>query len=93
MSARDSLSKSADDLRADLEQLRDDMGAMMKTVSRMANNGQRESVDKLKQVGTVAADQARQGVEVAEQSIVENPFTSVLVAFGAGLLIGKLIKH
>lgn len=93
MSARDTLSKSAEDLRTDLEQLRDDMSAMMKTVSRMANNGQREGVDKLKQASAVAADQARQGVEVAEQSIAQNPFTSVLVAFGAGLLIGKLIKH
>jgi ElaB/YqjD/DUF883 family membrane-anchored ribosome-binding protein len=93
MSTRDTLSKSADDLRADLEQLRDDMGAMMKTVSRMANNGQKEGLEKLKSASTVAADQARQGVEVAEQSISQNPFTSVLVAFGAGLLIGKLIKH
>jgi ElaB/YqjD/DUF883 family membrane-anchored ribosome-binding protein len=93
MSSRDTLSKSAEDLRADLEQLRDDMGAMMKTVTRMANNGQRESLDRIKQASTVAADQARQSVEVAEQSIVKNPFTSVLVAFGAGLVLGKLIKH
>ena len=91
--SRDTLSKSAEDLRADLEQLRDDMGAMMKTVTRMATNGQRESAQRLKEVGGVAADQARQSMEVAEQSIVKNPFTSVLVAFGAGLLIGKLIKH
>jgi len=93
MAARDTLSKSAEDLRADLEQLREDMGAMMKTVTRMASNGQREGLDKLKQASGLAADQARQGVEVAEQSISRHPFTSVLVAFGAGLLIGKLIKH
>ena len=93
MSARDTLSKSAEDLRADLEQLRDDMGAMMKTVTRMANNGQKEGLERIKQASTVAAGQARQSVEVAEKSIVKNPFTSVLVAFGAGLVIGKLIKH
>ena len=93
MSARDTLSKSAEDLRADLEQLRDDMAAMMKTVTKMASNGQRESLERVKHAGTVAVDQARQSVEVAEQSIVKNPFTSVLVAFGAGLVIGKLIKH
>jgi ElaB/YqjD/DUF883 family membrane-anchored ribosome-binding protein len=93
MSARDTLSKSTEDLRADLEQLRDDMAAMMKTVSRMANNGQREGLERIKQATTVAADQARQSMEVAEQGIVKNPFTSVLVAFGAGLVIGKLIKH
>lgn len=91
--ARDTLSKSAEDLRADLEQLRDDMAAMMKTVTRMASDGQRESVQRLKEASEVVSDQARQSMEVAEQSIVKNPFTSVLVAFGAGLLIGKLIKH
>ena len=93
MSARDSLSKSADDLRADLEQLRDDMGAMMKTVTKLANNGQRESLERLKQAGTVATEQARQSVEVAEQSIVQHPFTSVLIAFGVGLAIGKLVNR
>ena len=92
MSAPETLSKSAEDLRADLEQLRDDMAAMMKTVAKMASNGQREGLDRIKQAGTVAADQARQSVEVAEQSIAKHPFASVLVAFGVGLVLGKLIK-
>ena len=93
MSSRDTLSKSADDLRADLEQLRDDMGAMMKTVTKLANNGQREGIERLKQASTAATQQARQSVEVAEQSIAQHPFTSVLIAFGAGLAIGKLINR
>lgn len=93
MATRDSLSKSAEDVRADLEQLRDDMAAMMKTVSRMANNSQREGLERIKHAGTIAADQARQSVDVAEQNIVQHPFTSVLIAFGAGLAIGKLINR
>ena len=85
--------KTADDLKADFDQLRDDMSALMKTVSRLADNGQRESVAKIKQAGHLATDRARQGVELAENTVVQNPLTSVLVAFGSGLLIGKLIKR
>ena len=87
------LTKSADDLQADFDQLREDMAALMKTVSRMADNGQRESLAKIKQAGSAATDRARQGLETAEGTIVQNPLTSVLVAFGGGLLIGKLLSR
>lgn len=85
--------KTADDLKADFEQLRDDMSALMRTVSRLADDGQRESLAKIKQAGALATDRARQGVETAENTIVQNPLTSVLVAFGTGLLIGKLVRR
>ncbi len=91
--ARDTLAKSTDDLQAELEQLRDDMSALMKTMSRVADNGQREGLAKLKQAGTVATEQARHGIETTEKTIVKNPFASVLVAFGTGLLIGKLVNR
>lgn len=87
------VTKTADDLQADFDQLRDDMAALMKTVSRMADNGQRESINKIKQAGTAATDSARQGIEKAETTIVQNPLTSVLIAFGGGLLIGKLLNR
>jgi ElaB/YqjD/DUF883 family membrane-anchored ribosome-binding protein len=35
----------------------------------------------------------RQGVAAVEQQIEERPFISVLVAFGIGLVIGKLINR
>jgi ElaB/YqjD/DUF883 family membrane-anchored ribosome-binding protein len=85
--------KTADDLRADFDQLRDDMSALMKTVSRLADNGQRESIAKIRNVGTAATDRARQSIETAEKTVVQNPLTSVLVAFGGGLLLGKLFKR
>jgi ElaB/YqjD/DUF883 family membrane-anchored ribosome-binding protein len=85
--------KSAEDLQADFEQLREDMSALMKTVTRMADNGQREGLAKIKQAGAAATDRARHGIESAENTIVQNPLTSVLVAFGGGLLIGKLLSR
>jgi ElaB/YqjD/DUF883 family membrane-anchored ribosome-binding protein len=91
--ARDSLAKSAEDLQDELAQLRDDMSALMKTVSRVADNGQREGIAKIKQAGTAATGQARQGIDTAEKTITQNPLISVLVAFGTGLLIGKLVKR
>ncbi|MCE3258059.1 MAG: hypothetical protein K0Q64_2142 [Nitrobacter vulgaris] len=87
------LTKTTDDLQADFDQLREDMAALMKTVSRMADNGQREGLAKIKNVGTAATDSARQGLEKAESTIVQNPLTSVLIAFGSGLLIGKLFSR
>jgi len=87
------VTKTADDLQADFDQLRDDMAALMKTASRMADNGQRESINKIKQTGAAATDSARQGIEKAESTIVQNPLTSVLIAFGGGLLIGKLFNR
>ena len=87
------LTKTTDDLQADFDQLREDMAALMKTVSRLADNGQREGLAKIKNVGTAATDSARQGLEKAESTIVQNPLTSVLIAFGGGLLIGKLFSR
>ena len=87
------LTKTADDLQADFEQLREDMAHLMKTVSRMADNGQREGFAKIKEARNAATDRAREGIESAENTIVQNPLTSVLVAFGTGLLIGKLFNR
>ena len=38
-----------------------------------------------------ASRRGREGVAAVEQQIDERPFISVLVAFGIGVLVGKLI--
>ncbi len=99
--ARDTLAKSADELRGDIDQLRDDVAALMRSVSKLAGNGQRAGLDRLVEAGELMRDQVREvggrardtameQVEAAEEKIVQNPFASVLVAFGTGLLLGKL---
>jgi ElaB/YqjD/DUF883 family membrane-anchored ribosome-binding protein len=40
-----------------------------------------------------ASRRGREGVAAVEQQIEERPFISVLVAFGIGLVIGKLINR
>jgi len=99
--ARDALTKSADELRGDIDQLRDDVAAMMRSVSKLAGNGQKAGLDRIMEAGGIVRDQVRdvgararetamEQVEAAEEKIVQNPFASVLVAFGTGLLLGKL---
>jgi ElaB/YqjD/DUF883 family membrane-anchored ribosome-binding protein len=99
--ARDALTKSADELRGDIDQLRDDVAALMRSVSKLAGNGQRAGIDRLMEAGSLMRDQVREAggrardvaleqVEAAEEKIVQNPFASVLVAFGTGLLLGKV---
>jgi ElaB/YqjD/DUF883 family membrane-anchored ribosome-binding protein len=40
-----------------------------------------------------ASRRGREGVAAVEQQINERPFISVLVAFGIGVVIGKLINR
>lgn len=47
---------------------------------------------KAEQAAHFARDKAKEGVEKAEGTIKDHPFASVAVAFGAGLLIGALLR-
>jgi ElaB/YqjD/DUF883 family membrane-anchored ribosome-binding protein len=53
--------------------------------------------DRVGEVWDDATDEAsrrgREGVAAVEQQIEERPFISVLLAFGIGLVIGKLINR
>jgi ElaB/YqjD/DUF883 family membrane-anchored ribosome-binding protein len=71
-----SLEKEFDALKADLESLK----------STLTRKGLRA----LDSAVTSAAENTQQGIQVLENQIAERPLTSLLVAFAAGVLIGKL---
>lgn len=71
-----SLEKEFDALKADLESLK----------STLTQKG-RKALDS---AVTSATENTQQGIQVLENQIAERPLTSLLVAFAAGVLIGKL---
>jgi ElaB/YqjD/DUF883 family membrane-anchored ribosome-binding protein len=102
------LEEELDVLRAGLDTLRKDISALVssfgdaatdevKTRGRRARAAVGRVTDRAGEVWDDAANEAsrrgREGVAAVEQQIEERPFISVLVAFGIGVVIGKLIHR
>jgi ElaB/YqjD/DUF883 family membrane-anchored ribosome-binding protein len=106
--ANRNLEEEFDTLKAGLDTLRKDIGSLVssfgdaatdevKTRGRRARAAVGRATDRAGEVWDDATNQVsrrgRQGVAAVEQQIEERPFISVLVAFGIGLVIGKLINR
>lgn len=97
----------ADDIAAlknDLAALRKDIGALAKTVGEQASTTSDDAMDALKEKiaalrseleGAAKTVRARgaEGVAAVEHHIEQKPLQSMLIALGAGLLIGKLLDR
>jgi ElaB/YqjD/DUF883 family membrane-anchored ribosome-binding protein len=90
-----------DSLRADFAQLRTDLASLSKAIGERTAQGATESLIDLQQVGKTvkrrlhkAAEDAdslrKSGVTAIEQQINERPLAVLALAFGIGLLIGKM---
>ncbi len=90
MATRDAAS-DAEQLKADLEQLKRDMAALTDTLKGMAAERGHQGADALKGAAAATEEQAKAAIQSVENHISERPFASVLVAFGAGLLLGRLL--
>ena len=106
--ANRNLEEEFDTLKAGLDKLRKDIGSLVSSFGDAATDevktrGQRaraavgRATDRAGEVWDDATNQAsrrgREGVAALEHQIEERPFISVLVAFGIGLVIGKLINR
>lgn len=97
----------ADDIAAlknDLAALRKDVGALAKTLGEQASATSDDKMAQLKErvaalrselEGAAKTARARgaEGVASVERHIEEKPLQSMLIALGAGLLIGKLLDR
>lgn len=81
-----SLEKEFDALKTDLGTLKDDVSAIART---LADKGSARLNDA---VGNGKA-RVQEGVVALENEITARPLTSLLVAFGAGILLGKLTQR
>ena len=106
--ANRNLEEEFDTLKAGLDTLRKDIGSLVssfgdaatdevKTRGRRARAAVGRATDRVGEAWDDATNQAsrrgREGVAALEHQIEERPFISVLVAFGIGLVIGKLINR
>jgi ElaB/YqjD/DUF883 family membrane-anchored ribosome-binding protein len=106
--ANRNLEDEFDTLKAGLDTLRKDINSLVssfgdaatdeaKTRGRRARTAVGRVTDRAGEAWDDAANAAsrrgREGVAAVEQQIEERPFLSVLVAFGIGLVIGKLIDR
>ncbi len=78
------LSADVQALRADLGRLKDDLRSMGGSLADDARNRARSAKD-------AAADKLDGSVGAVQNQIEDRPFTSVLIAFGVGMLLGKLL--
>lgn len=80
--------KETDALRADLETLRDDVSHLTETLKHMASARGNEAYERLRQTADQTRTRVRETASAAAHQVEERPLTSVLIAFGIGLLLG-----
>lgn len=69
-------------LRKDLEQLRKDFSSLSQDVQKTSGTQVQAGLDK-----------ANQGLGFVSKELKLRPFTSIIAAFGLGLLLGKLLNR
>lgn len=102
--AERNLEKEFDTLRADINKIRDDLATLTKHVREAAEEQfsaaestareyAREAGERAGAAAAKGRARAAQSAQAVENQIEEHPFTSIAVAFGIGLLIGKLMSR
>lgn len=93
-----------DTVKDDLGQIRKDFAELAQAILDAGRSGAKDAREKLEQEAQRRLDQLRDtahsvrargahAVESVHDVIEERPFTSVLVAFGIGLIIGKILDR
>ncbi len=75
-----------DSLKADLAALRDDFGAISKSLIDQGSQG-------VKAAAKAVTSKVNDVSGTVEEFVDERPFTSILLAFGAGMLVAALLKR
>ncbi|GMU20399.1 MAG: hypothetical protein AMXMBFR13_04960 [Phycisphaerae bacterium] len=103
-SARTAVGEEIDSLKSDMQQLRADLAGLAEALIQAGKSEAGEARSKLEErvqeqlehmrsAVTSAQHYGRHGIESVQTQIEEKPFTSVLVAFAAGLMFGKLMDR
>jgi len=80
-------------LQKELNQIRSDVGELTRTLRELAASQGRAAYDNVRKTAHKAQEQVSESVDAVGREIGERPFTSVLGAFGIGLLIGVLFSR
>lgn len=85
--------EDSQDLQEQLSTLRNDFSDVAKTVREMSVARTRQGQERLRNAAGRTRAQARDSWNTVQGEIEQRPYTSMAVAFGAGLLIGKLFDR
>lgn len=91
--AAETIDSAAPDLEKDLAALRADFTRIKEDISRITQALGQRAAEKVDGAVEEAAVLGRAGIDTVEAKIHERPLTSILVAFGIGILIGKLVDR
>jgi ElaB/YqjD/DUF883 family membrane-anchored ribosome-binding protein len=93
----ETLRKDVQELRAAMEQLTKDVSTISQSLAKDLKGRASETADGLRDSARSAAHQigekGRESTETMEQTVRERPFQSLLVAFGAGLLLSQFLRR
>ncbi len=101
--AKEEYQNELEALKTDVAQLRNDMGELMDSFRKMGQERVNEAKSKatseverlreqLNQAYAKARQEGREVYDTAHHRLEEHPLTSVGLAFGLGLLIGKILS-
>ena len=87
------MSQETEALKKDIDQLRRDLGTLADAVKKSTQQRAQAGVESAHAQFDDVRKQAELQTEQVGAQIKERPFTSVLAAFGVGILLGKLISR
>lgn len=93
-----------DAIKGDLNTLKEDVQKLLQSVSEDQKQHGQEALQRIRQtseearaeinrLAQEAGARGREGVSAVENHIEGRPFTSVLAAFGIGIVLGKLLNR
>lgn len=87
----DNLTKEMETLKKDLASLRGDIGSLSKAVKAAGEQKGEAAYRRAREKGDELLKQGESAVERVGHTIDERPMTSVLTAFGTGLVVGLML--
>jgi ElaB/YqjD/DUF883 family membrane-anchored ribosome-binding protein len=81
------------DLQAQLDTLREDFSEITKTMKTLSTDYAKQGQQKVRESAQQARAQASHNLDYAKQEVEARPYTSMAVAFGVGLVLGKLLDR
>ena len=86
----DSTAEDLKTLRAELANLRADLGRISETLKDVVKHGREEAVGKASEAAEKLQDEIGRRAERLSNEIEQKPLTAVFTAFGLGVLLGML---
>lgn len=91
--ATNSSTNHADTVRDDLNTLREDVGKLAATLKELAADRKEEAYQTVRNGAKAAGKKVHETSEAASKVVVKRPLTSILVAFGVGMLLGNVVSR